>query len=61
MGGGHASGELGWIHFGAGAADAVRVRVRWPDGDIGPWLTLGANRFAVIERGASEPRVWMPR
>ena len=35
IGGGHASGELGWIHFGLGGADGAEVRVRWPDGEIG--------------------------
>ena len=37
IGGGHASGELGWVHFGLGDADAAEVRVRWPDGEVGPW------------------------
>ena len=55
VGGGHASGELGWIHFGLGDVDAAEVRVRWPDGQTGPWLELRANRFATIERGATQP------
>ena len=33
VGGGHAGGQLGWIHFGLGPADAAEVRVQWPDGD----------------------------
>ncbi len=61
VGGGHAGGELGWIHFGVGSADRVRIRVQWPDGERGPWLDLIANRFAVIERGATQPRVWLPQ
>lgn len=61
IGGGHASGELGWIHFGIGASDTIRLRVRWPDGESGPWMSLAANRFAVIERGAEEPHIWVPR
>jgi len=60
IGGGHASGELGWIHFGLGDADAVEIRVQWPDGRTGPWLELAANRFAAIRRGASEPLIWTP-
>jgi hypothetical protein len=61
IGGGHASGELGWIHFGLGGADGAEVRVRWPDGETGPWLALTANRFATIERGATAPRIWTPQ
>ena len=61
IGGGHASGELGWIHFGLGGADGAEVRVRWPDGETGPWLALSANRFATIERGATAPRIWTPQ
>jgi hypothetical protein len=60
IGGGHAGGQLGWIHFGLGDAGAAEIRVRWPDGELGPWLRLASDRFAVIERGASAPRVWVP-
>ena len=58
VGGGHASGELGWLHLGLGEATAADVRVRWPDGEVGPWMTLQANTFAIIERGANEPTPW---
>lgn len=60
IGGGHASGQLGWIHLGLGNADGAQVRVRWPDGTLGPWLDLTSGRFAIIERGAAEPRIWTP-
>jgi hypothetical protein len=60
IGGGHASGELGWIHFGLGEAGSAEIRVVWPDGETGPWLEVTANRFATIERGAPEPRLWSP-
>ncbi|MBA2489876.1 MAG: CRTAC1 family protein [Chloroflexi bacterium] len=59
VGGGHAGGELGWIHFGVGDADSIRIRVRWPDGEAGPWSTLGVNRFAIVERGAVAPHEWV--
>lgn len=59
-GGGHAGGQLGWIHFGLAAAGAAEVRVTWPDGEKGPPLTVPAGRFAVIERGAPEARLWSP-
>ncbi|MBI5088316.1 MAG: CRTAC1 family protein [Actinobacteria bacterium] len=51
VGGGHASGQLGWIHVGLGAAETADVRVQWPDGDVGPWLPVDADGFATIERG----------
>jgi hypothetical protein len=60
IGGGHAGGQLGWIHVGLGDADAVELRVRWPDGAAGPWLDLEANGFATIERGATQPQPWAP-
>ncbi len=60
IGGGHAGGQLGWIHFGLGDADRAEIRVQWPDGKTGPWLELSANRFAVIDRGASKPLPWAP-
>jgi hypothetical protein len=60
IGGGHAGGQLGWIHFGLGPADKAEVRVQWPDGETGPWLHLDADQFAVIDRGATEARVWQP-
>lgn len=61
IGGGHAGGQLGWIHVGLGDADRAEIRVQWPDGTTGPWLELAADRFATIERGASEPRPWVPQ
>jgi enediyne biosynthesis protein E4 len=60
VGGGHASGQLGWIHFGLGDAEAAEVRVTWPDGQVGPWMPLAANGFATIERGAAAPKAWQP-
>lgn len=60
IGGGHLGGQLGWIHFGIGAATSAEVRVLWPDGEAGPWMGLDANRFAILERGATEARIWQP-
>ena len=50
VGGGHAGGQVGWLHFGLGQAEAAEVRVQWPDGEIGPWMTVPADEFAIIER-----------
>jgi hypothetical protein len=52
VGGGHAGGQLGWIHFGVGDADTVEIRVQWPDGEKGPWLNVTSNRFVTIDREA---------
>jgi hypothetical protein len=60
VGGGHAGGQLGWIHFGLGEADGAKIRLLWPDGELSPWLQLEADRFATIARGDSEPRLWVP-
>ena len=51
VGGGHASGRAGWIHFGLGAAEAVEIRVQWPDGSWSPWRRSATDRFLPIERG----------
>ena len=56
VGGGHAGGQNGWIHFGVGDGDNVKVRVQWPDGEIGPWISVDANQFVTIDRAASEAR-----
>jgi hypothetical protein len=61
IGGGHAGGQLGWIHFGLGAAAGADVRVQWPGGETGPWLHVNADQFLVIQRGATEARPWSPR
>jgi hypothetical protein len=59
-GGGHASGQSGFIHFGIGAAERVEVRVQWPDGEWGPWLRAFTNQFLRIDRGREVVRYWMP-
>ena len=51
IGGGHASGQLGWRHFGLGAAPTGQLRVIWPDGQADDWQTLSANGFYRIEKG----------
>jgi hypothetical protein len=60
IGGGHASGELGWLHIGIGRATSADVRVLWPNGDTGPWLRADADSFGIIERGAAEVQPWSP-
>jgi hypothetical protein len=60
VGGGHAGGQLGWVHFGVGTAAGADVRVLWPDGEAAPWFHVTANEFAVVERGAAGARRWSP-
>ena len=60
VGGGHAGGQLGWIAFGLGSAEDAEVSVQWPDGEVGAWVPIEGNRFATIERGASEPAYFTP-
>lgn len=61
VGGGHAGGQLGWIHAGLGTASRAEVRVQWPDGDWGPWMTVDGNGFAILERGRPDAHRWTPR
>lgn len=61
IGGGHAGGQLGWIHFGLGERDSAEVRVIWPDGETGSWLRIEANSFNEIVRGADKARPWTPQ
>lgn len=56
VGGGHAGGRLGWVHLGLGAAESARLRVHWPDGEVGPWHELAARTFHTIERGRDPER-----
>lgn len=59
VGGGHVGGQLGWRHFGLGAATAAEIRVTWPDGTVGPWQPVAADGSYLIARGA-DPQVWTP-
>jgi len=50
-GGGHASGQLGWCHFGLGAAEKAEVRVIWPDGTKGGWAPVASDTFYDLTKG----------
>jgi len=60
VGGGHASGHHGWLHFGVGTAERARVRIHWPDGEWGPWLRVYTNQFARVVRGSTLVQPWLP-
>ena len=51
----------GRIHVGLGSADRADVRVTWPDGEVGPWVAVAADRFVTIDRGGFEALPWPPR
>ena len=48
VGAGHVGGKAGWIHAGLGAADSAKVRVTWPDGEVGDWVEVDADQFVTI-------------
>ena len=60
VGGGHVGGQLGWIHFGLGAASDAQVRIQWPDGELGPWMAIKASGFDLIQRGMTTAQSWIP-
>ena len=60
VGGGHASGEAGWIHVGIGTASRARISVTWPDGTTDEPLEVDADGRYIVERGADAPRAWAP-
>jgi hypothetical protein len=58
VGGGHVGGQLLPIHVGLGPATTARVRVTWPDGQVGPWVDVTADQVVVIARGATAATPW---
>jgi hypothetical protein len=60
VGGGHAGGQLGWIHVGLGAEDDAALVVTWPDGTTSEPLAADADTFVIVERGATAVRTWTP-
>jgi hypothetical protein len=59
IGGGHAGGQLGWLHFGLGGYAKAEVRVTWPDGTKGDWQPIAADAFYMVEPGKA-PEAWTP-
>ncbi len=57
IGGGHASGHLGWMHFGLGEAKDVKLRVQWPHGEWSAWQNVRADAFYSVDREAGV-RAW---
>jgi hypothetical protein len=59
-GGGHVSGQSGWIHFGLGAAKTAEIRVRWPGEGWSPPVRIAANGFSIIAKSAVAAETWTP-
>ena len=55
VGGGHAGGQLGWTHVGLGEDTSAEVRVQWPDGEVGEWMAVDADRYVTIDRIRDAP------
>jgi hypothetical protein len=63
VGGGHASGHMGWLHFGLGTASEVKVRVLWPNtvgAKWGDWQAVKSNSFYVVDKTVGVQR-WQPK
>ncbi|MEP3047090.1 MAG: CRTAC1 family protein [Roseibium sp.] len=60
VGAGHASGQLGFFHFGVGVAERANVRIKWPDGDWSHSYRVFANSHVIIDRGSEAARFWYP-
>ena len=58
VGGGHASGQSGWWHFGLGDTPHAELRVVWPDGTSGDWQKLDSDSFYILERGKPGAALW---
>ena len=50
VGGGHAGGQAGPLHFGLGPATEAEFRVHWPDGAVSDWSEAALNARIVVER-----------
>ena len=60
VGGGHASGHSGWMHFGLGhlgGTKTVKLRVQWPHAAWGDWQTVAADTFYMVDKEQGT-KVW---
>ncbi len=60
VGGGCASGQNGWWHFGLGDTTQAEIRVVWPDGASGDWQSMDSDNFYVLERG-KPAKMWVSK
>ena len=50
VGGGHAGGRLGALHFGLGDEDETEIRVIWPDQTVSEWRDIRAGAAYQVHR-----------
>lgn len=50
VGGGHAGGQWGWVHFGIGDATEASVRLKQLGKEWTPWVPVDANQFLSLVR-----------
>ena len=60
VGGGHASGQLGWLHVGLGTSATVKLRVQYPGMGWTQWQEVDANGFYRLVRGTDAAKRWTP-
>ena len=59
VGGGHASGQQTWIHFGLNSMTDADVTITWPDGTKSAPMHVNANGFYVLKPG-KDAVAWSP-
>lgn len=60
VGGGHASGQAGFEHFGLGTAERAEIRIKWPDGEWSHTYKAFADNFVRIVRDKPAAQYWLP-
>jgi hypothetical protein len=60
VGGGHAGGQLGWVHFGLGSSRSAEIQVHWPDGSTTPWQKVDADGFEIVDHATGRASRWSP-
>ena len=60
IGGGHASGQLGWRHFGLDPPTKAEARVIWPDGEASGWSRLAGDGIPMSSGAGAAPDRWTP-
>lgn len=48
VGGGHAGGYVGALHFGLGTLETVELRVIWPDQSASPWTEVTVDQHVEL-------------
>ena len=59
VGGGHASGQATWIHFGLADMTDAQIEVTWPDGTKSDPAKVNGNAFYIVSPGKA-PQPWSP-